>query len=143
MLAESLIGYHNKGFWWKCHLIRAGINTHAYTHAHTHTHTHTHTHSVIQKKRTKLTHVTFNPVHPVLIVGDDKGSVLCVKLSPNLRKALKVYRSGERWLAIKDSLIHLECGRGAEWVGRAAQFGTALTLLIFYKLFHFSHFDWN
>lgn len=46
--------------------------------------------SVIQKKRTKLTHIEFNPSHPVLIVGDDKGSILCLKLSPNLRRALKV-----------------------------------------------------
>ena len=46
--------------------------------------------AVIQKKRTKLTHVVFNPVYPVLCVGDDRGTVLCVKLSPNLRKALKV-----------------------------------------------------
>jgi dynein intermediate chain 1 len=45
---------------------------------------------VIQKKRTKLTHVEFNPTYPILIVGDDRGSILCLKLSPNLRKALKV-----------------------------------------------------
>ena len=46
--------------------------------------------TVIQKKNTKLTHVAFNPIHPVLIVGDDRGTVICLKLSPNLRKALKV-----------------------------------------------------
>ena len=46
--------------------------------------------AVIQKKRTKLTHVEFNPTHPVLLVGDDRGTILCVKLSPNLRKAKKV-----------------------------------------------------
>ena len=34
--------------------------------------------------------MAFNPIHPVLIVGDDRGTVLCLKLSPNLRKALKV-----------------------------------------------------
>ena len=46
--------------------------------------------AVIQKKKTRLTHVAFNPVHPLLCVGDDRGTVLCLKLSPNLRKALKV-----------------------------------------------------
>ncbi|CAI7994794.1 Dynein intermediate chain 1, axonemal [Geodia barretti] len=45
--------------------------------------------SVIQKKKTRLTHVAFNPVHPLLCVGDDRGTVLCLKLSPNLRKALR------------------------------------------------------
>ena len=52
----------------------------------------THTLTVIQKKRTKLTHVRFNSTYPILIIGDDKGSVICLKLSPNLRKNLKVYR---------------------------------------------------
>ena len=37
-----------------------------------------------------MTNVAFNPIHPVLIVGDDRGTVLCLKLSPNLRKTLKV-----------------------------------------------------
>lgn len=27
---------------------------------------------VAQKKKTKLTHIAFNPVHPILIVGDDR-----------------------------------------------------------------------
>ncbi|XP_065920328.1 dynein intermediate chain 2, ciliary-like [Dysidea avara] len=45
--------------------------------------------SVAQKKNTKLTHVEFNPVHPIIIVGDDRGAVTSFKLSPNLRKALK------------------------------------------------------
>jgi dynein intermediate chain 1 len=30
--------------------------------------------------------VEFNPVHPVLLVGDDRGGVNSLKLSPNLRK---------------------------------------------------------
>ena len=59
------------------------------TPTHTHTHTHTHT-AVIQKKRTKLTQVSFNPVYPVLVIGDDRGSIICLKLSPNLRKNLTV-----------------------------------------------------
>ena len=41
---------------------------------------------LFQKKNTKLTHVAFNPIHPVLIVGDDRGTVLCLKLSPNLHE---------------------------------------------------------
>jgi len=37
-------------------------------------------------KRAKLTHVAFNNSEPVLIVGDDRGGVNTLKLSPNLRK---------------------------------------------------------
>ncbi len=36
-------------------------------------------------KRSKLTHVCFNPREPVIIVGDDKGGVNSLRLSPNLR----------------------------------------------------------
>lgn len=36
-------------------------------------------------KRAKLTHVTFNDVEPIIIVGDDRGGVNTLKLSPNLR----------------------------------------------------------
>jgi dynein intermediate chain 1 len=37
-------------------------------------------------RKSKLTHVAFNPKQPLLLVGDDRGGVLCLKLSPNLRK---------------------------------------------------------
>ncbi|KAM9813373.1 dynein, axonemal, intermediate chain 1, paralog 2 [Neosynchiropus ocellatus] len=40
-------------------------------------------------KRTKLTRVDFNPIEPILIVGDDRSYVTSLKLSPNLRKATK------------------------------------------------------
>jgi dynein intermediate chain 1 len=36
-------------------------------------------------KRAKLTHVAFNDVEPIVIVGDDRGGVNTLKLSPNLR----------------------------------------------------------
>jgi len=36
-------------------------------------------------KRAKLTHVAFNSTEPILIVGDDRGGVNTLKLSPNLR----------------------------------------------------------
>lgn len=37
-------------------------------------------------KRAKLTHVCFNPICPILLVSDDRGSDSSLKLSPNLRK---------------------------------------------------------
>lgn len=45
---------------------------------------------VVAKKKTKLTHIEFNPIYPILIVGDDRGYVTSLKLSPNLRKKPKV-----------------------------------------------------
>ncbi|XP_037535130.1 dynein, axonemal, intermediate chain 1, paralog 2 [Nematolebias whitei] len=44
---------------------------------------------VVDKKKTRLTHIEFNPIHPVIIVGDDQGYVNCLKLSPNLRQKPK------------------------------------------------------
>lgn len=37
-------------------------------------------------KRAKLTHVCFNQQDHIIIVGDDRGGVNSLKLSPNLRK---------------------------------------------------------
>lgn len=37
-------------------------------------------------KRAKLTHINFNQSDPILTVGDDRGGVNSLKLSPNLRK---------------------------------------------------------
>ena len=38
-------------------------------------------------RKAKLTHCSFNPFEPILLVGDDKGSIISLKLSPNLRKS--------------------------------------------------------
>lgn len=46
---------------------------------------------VVARKKTVLTHVQFNPVYPIIIVGDDQGAVTSLKLSPNLRKKPKVW----------------------------------------------------
>ncbi|XP_056587163.1 dynein intermediate chain 2, ciliary-like isoform X2 [Triplophysa dalaica] len=46
-------------------------------------------------KKTKLLHIEFNPVHPILIVGDDRGYVTSLKLSPNLRKKPKEKKGQE------------------------------------------------
>ncbi|XP_029683302.1 dynein, axonemal, intermediate chain 1, paralog 2 [Takifugu rubripes] len=37
----------------------------------------------------KLTHIEFNPIYPIIIVGDERGFVTSLKLSPNLRKRPK------------------------------------------------------
>ncbi|XP_077384792.1 dynein axonemal intermediate chain 1-like isoform X1 [Festucalex cinctus] len=44
---------------------------------------------VVNKKKSRLTHIEFNPANPVVIVGDDRGFVISLKLSPNLRKKPK------------------------------------------------------
>ncbi|KER33956.1 hypothetical protein T265_12527 [Opisthorchis viverrini] len=44
---------------------------------------------VTAKKKTKLTHLAFNPKYSIIIVGDDRGQVISLKLSPNLRKKPK------------------------------------------------------
>ncbi|XP_039971625.1 dynein, axonemal, intermediate chain 1, paralog 2 [Xiphias gladius] len=51
--------------------------------------------SVVAKKKTKLTHIEFNPIHPIIIVGDDRGYVTSFKLSPNLRKKPKAKKGQE------------------------------------------------
>jgi dynein intermediate chain 1 len=41
-------------------------------------------------KLTKLTRISFSPTDPILLIGDERGNVLSLKLSPNLRKDWKV-----------------------------------------------------
>lgn len=41
----------------------------------------------VQKaSKARLTKLAFNSRHPVLLVGTERGGVLCLKLSPNLRR---------------------------------------------------------
>jgi len=55
--------------------------------------------TVVRKKKTKLTHLQFNPKHKILIVGDERGFVSSLKLSPNLRK-LQKRKKGEQHLPV-------------------------------------------
>ncbi|CAO2580491.1 Dynein axonemal intermediate chain 1 [Lemmus lemmus] len=50
---------------------------------------------VVAKKKNKITHVQFNPIHPIIIVGDERGHITCLKLSPNLRKMPKEKKGQE------------------------------------------------
>ena len=45
--------------------------------------------SVVSKRLARLNHVSFNPTHPLLIVGDSRGEIVSLKLSPNLRRQSK------------------------------------------------------
>ncbi|CAB3381334.1 Hypothetical predicted protein [Cloeon dipterum] len=50
--------------------------------------------AVTQKKKCKLTKVSFNPKHLILVVGDSFGCISSMKLSPNLRKKQKPPKKG-------------------------------------------------
>lgn len=41
-------------------------------------------------KKSKLSRLAFNPIHPLIAVGDDRGAVSTFKVSPNLRKGAVV-----------------------------------------------------
>lgn len=48
---------------------------------------------VVTRKKNKTTHIQFNPDYPIILIGDERGLVTCLKLSPNLRKKPKVRRN--------------------------------------------------
>ncbi|KAK2585476.1 hypothetical protein KPH14_010133 [Odynerus spinipes] len=60
--------------------------------------------AIVSKRRNKLTRLAFNNKLPFIIVGDDKGTINALKLSPNLR--LKV-KPSKKQLHLTDS--ELEC----------------------------------
>ncbi|KAM6104944.1 dynein axonemal intermediate chain 1 [Pterocles gutturalis] len=68
---------------------------------------------VVAKKKNKITHIQFNPVYPVVIIGDERGHVTSLKLSPNLRKMPKekkgqeVKKGPEVEIAKLDKLLNL------------------------------------
>lgn len=45
--------------------------------------------AVVPKKKARLNHISFNKTHPIIIVGDSRGYIQCLKLSPNLRRQSK------------------------------------------------------
>ena len=46
-------------------------------------------------RKARLTKVVFNRKYPILLVGDDRGCVTSLKLSPNLRKAAQLQTAGQ------------------------------------------------
>ncbi|CAL4062154.1 unnamed protein product, partial [Meganyctiphanes norvegica] len=45
--------------------------------------------NIVQRRRVALTSVAFNPFFPMILVGGEKGHLVSLKLSPNLRKPHK------------------------------------------------------
>ncbi|XP_056179859.1 dynein axonemal intermediate chain 1 isoform X3 [Falco biarmicus] len=68
---------------------------------------------VVAKKKNKITHIQFNPVYPIVIIGDERGHVTSLKLSPNLRrmpkekKGQEVKKGPEVEIAKLDKLLNL------------------------------------
>lgn len=52
---------------------------------------------VVPRKKNKLTRIVFNAKLPFIIVGDDKGTSITLKLSPNLRLPCKAPKK-QQWL---------------------------------------------
>jgi len=50
-------------------------------------------HQAVAQKKNKLTHFQFNQVFPIILCGDDKGNLVSLKLSPNLRKKPKLKKN--------------------------------------------------
>ncbi len=55
-------------------------------------------------KKSRLTKISFHPVEPIILVSDDSGIVICLKLSPNMRKPLP---KGEVSLFPDDGVLSL------------------------------------
>lgn len=47
-------------------------------------------------KNAKLTHIVFSRTDPIVFVGDSRGTVLTLKLSPNLRKRGEINSKKEK-----------------------------------------------
>lgn len=58
-------------------------------------------------KKAKLTHVAFNEFAPIIIVGDDRGGVNSLKLSPNLRMAQIAGKDTEKQIANMNNLLEM------------------------------------
>ncbi|XP_049964524.1 dynein intermediate chain 2, ciliary [Schistocerca serialis cubense] len=63
---------------------------------------------VVSAKKNKLTRLSFNYKLPVLIVGDDRGCITSLKLSPNLRKKVKPPKKGPQYEPRELEIMKLE-----------------------------------
>ena len=76
---------------------------------------------IVQKKRTKLTHLAFNAEHPVVVAGDSKGHCTVLKLSPNLRKRPPRSKKDPRPMPVDQQQEHDKLQNLVNIVHRAAE----------------------
>merc|ERR1712178_615071 len=69
---------------------------------------------VTRKKKTKLTHISFNRKHPIIVVGDDRGYVTSLKISPNLRKQPKE-KKGQDNMKQEERMLRNASRRSPSW----------------------------
>jgi dynein intermediate chain 1 len=68
-------------------------------------------HSALSDKKIltgKLNHLAFNPIHPIIIIGNDRGNVKSFKLSPNLQKRLKPPTDEEKEKGITEKDLEIK-----------------------------------
>ncbi|KAG8226994.1 hypothetical protein J437_LFUL000299, partial [Ladona fulva] len=66
------------------------------------------TQALVPRRRSRLTTLAFNPKQPMVIVGDDRGIVSSLKLSPNLRKRPKPPKKGVIYEPMQLEMAKLE-----------------------------------
>lgn len=68
-------------------------------------------HSALSDKKIltgKLNHLAFNPIHPIIIIGNDRGNVKSFKLSPNLQKRTKPLTDEEKEKGITEKDLEIK-----------------------------------
>ena len=61
--------------------------------------------SVVPRRKAHLNHIAFNQTHPIIIVGDSRGHIQALKLSPNLRMQSR---------EVRQALLNKEIKRAGE-----------------------------
>lgn len=79
-------------------------------------------------KNAKLTHVVFSRTDPIVFVGDSRGTVLTLKLSPNLRKRGEINTKKEKNNTSGNNSSSSSSGSGNSSSGGGGNATSALTV---------------
>ena len=79
-------------------------------------------------KKARLTKVVFNPKYPILLVGDSKGNVAALKLSPNLRRCCVADKPGVKQVDLERAKLDevVEVARKSQAAGAAEEEAAAV-----------------
>lgn len=74
-------------------------------------------------KKARLTRIVFNPKYPILLVGDSKGNVAALKLSPNLRRCCVADKPGVKQVELEQAKLDevVEVARKSQAAGAAEE----------------------